>query len=312
VTDYSPLDTFRETDAEDDPARSRRIREEFRARIATMAADEEGRRPFDDPVSRAAVAKPRRRPLLALAAMALVLVLAGASAIVLSRSQPPGALDELARSAAKRTDTTLDATQYLYVSERTVAHDSVSQRDQWTSRRGTGQSAITHVTIGPPTTDRPSLALYPAPGSLDFAGMSYDELRSLPTEPSALLDRLLVLGVARGEDPATQAFALAGVLALDVTPPSVASAAIRGLGQLGGTTIGPVPDAAGRTGVGIRGDNGDGTAWLVVVDPASGRALAAHDAIDPARSATTADGRVWLDQEVTADLSPDGSPPTHS
>ncbi len=208
-------------------------------------------------------------------------------------------------SLRPRADTTLEPNQYLFVSERATSHSNTSQRDQWTSRIGTGQATITPSTIGPAAPSAPSLTLYPAPGSLDFAGMSYDELRSLPTEPSALLDRLRVLGVATGETPGAQAIALGRLLALRVTPPEVASAAIRALGQLGGVAIGAVPDATGRVGVGIRGDNGDGTSWLVVVDPGTGQAIAAHDSIAPATPVVAASGRVWLDQEVTDSLPPD-------
>ena len=135
--------------------------------------------------------------------------------------------------------------------------------------------------------------------------MSYEQLRSLPTEPDALLDRLGALGVASSTRPGAQAVALGRVLALQVTPPDVGAAAIRALARLGGTAIGAVPDAAGRVGVGIRGDNADGTAWLVVIDPGSGLAMAAHDTVDPTTPTATAPGRVWLTQNVTTSLSTD-------
>jgi hypothetical protein len=306
MTDFSPLDTFRDPVREPDPARSSRIRDEFRARIATMAPDDEGRRPFDPasiPSTRSCTRL--RQSVVALAALGLVLLLAGVGAVVLSPARRSDSLDQLALAAATRSDAHLQDGQYLYLSERAVAHGSTSQRDQWTASNGTGQAVVAPLLIGPQSSDPPSITLYPAPGSLDFAGMSYEQLRSLPTEPEALLDRLGALGVASSARPGAQAVALGRVLALQVTPPEVGSAAIRALARLGGTAIGAVPDAAGRVGVGIRGDNGDGTAWLVVIDPGSGLALAAHDTVDPTTPTATAPGRVWLAQTVTASLSTD-------
>ncbi len=141
MTDFSPLDTFRDPVGEPDPARSSRIRDEFRARIATMAPDDEGRRPFDPAPNPSPRSWTRpRQPVLALAALGLVLLLAGIGAVVLSPSAPSGSLDELALTAATRSDTYLQDGQYLYLSERTVAHGSTSQRDQWTANNGTGQA----------------------------------------------------------------------------------------------------------------------------------------------------------------------------
>ena len=303
MTDFAPLDTFRDTAGVPDAARSTRIRGEFRARIATMAPDDEGRRPFDpaSPPSTRSWVRPRQ-PVLAVTALALVLALAGALAMVLSPSMRSGSLDDLALAAASRSDTRLDDGEYLFLSERTTAHGNATQRDQWTASNGTGQAMIAPLSIRPPSSDPTDITLYATPGSLDFAGMSYDELRVLPTEPDVLLDQLDRHAVAGHARPGAQAIALARLLALQVTPPAVGEAAIRALGQLGGTAIGAVPDAAGRVGLGVRGDNGDGTTWLVVVDPVSGLAMAAHDTVDPTTPAATAPGRVWLTQNVTTSL----------
>ena len=53
----------------------------------------------------------------------------------------------------------------------------------------------------------------------------------------------------------------------------------------------------------MRGDTGDGTAWLVIVDPDTGRARVFHAGvtaagIPPAGGA----GRVWTEQTITDDL----------
>ena len=242
MTDFSPLDTFRDTGGAPNPARSTRIRDEFLARIATMAPDDEGRRPFDPPRAPSTHSWIRpRQPVLALVALALVLVLAGAGALVLSPSQRSDSLDDLALAAASRSDTALDDSQYLFVSERTTAHGNTSQRNQWTASNGTGQAATAALSIRP-ASDPPTMTEYPTPGSLDFAGLSYAELRALPTEPSALLDELDRHGVVNSGRPGAQALALARLLALEVTPPAVGEAAIEALGQLGGTAIGAVPD----------------------------------------------------------------------
>jgi hypothetical protein len=303
VTDFSPLDTFRETAGRPDPGRSDRIRHEFRARIATMAPDDEGRRPFDPAVARRARSWRRPgQPVLAIAALALVLVLAGAAALVLPSSPRSDSLDDLASAAANRSDAGLRDEEYLHLSERTTAHGTSIKHDQWTAPNGTGQAMTTPLSLGPSSSDLLGVTRYGKPGSLDFAGMTYDELRTLPAEPGALLDRLDELDVATSRRPGAQAIALGRVLALQVTPPEVGAAAIRAFGRLGGTTIGAVPDAAGRVGAGVRGANGDGTTWLVVLDPSSGVAMAAHEKVDPTTPAAAAPGRVWISQNVTTSL----------
>ena len=102
-------------------------------------------------------------------------------------------------------------------------------REQWTAPDGTGQATETPMTIETAGSSVPSMTVYDAPGSLEFADMSYDSLRSLPTDPQALIDRLVQLGVTPANRPADQAEAVAAVLALDVSPPAVTAAGVQAL-----------------------------------------------------------------------------------
>jgi hypothetical protein len=303
MTDFAPLDTFREAAGLPDAERTTRVREEFRARIASMAPDEEGRRPFDPPPSPRPMGERVRRPMLAWATVA-VLTLVVATGAVIGRASGPSAteIEQLAHQADVRADQPLGSENFLRLVDTTTDHGSSTTREQWTASNGTGQARVASLTLTPEGRNPAAMTVYPTPGSLDFAGMSYDELRALPTEPQPLLDRLNQLGLASGSQPGAQAEAVAAVAALDVAPPAVVGAAVRALGQLGGRAIGPVPEASGRVGVGIRGDNGDGTSWLVVIDARSGAALAVHDRMDPGAPVGTTPGRVWVDQSITTSL----------
>jgi len=291
VTDFAPLDTFRDAAGRPDPARAARLREDFRARIASMPPDDEGRRPFDPaPASRRA-----RRPALALALVAALVVAATGALVARSPHTSTGELEHLAARAERREDRPLGPGELLHLTETAIDHGSETTREQWTAVDGTGGAR----TSAPAGQDPPALTMYTAPGGLDFAGMSYDELRHLPTEPDALVARLDQLGGPTSTRPGARAEALARVAALDVTPPGVVAAAIRALEQLGGRAVGPVPDGHGRVGIGVRGDDGDGTTWFVVLDPDSGAALAVHDRMAPGAPPGTTAGRAWTDQSIT-------------
>lgn len=310
MTDFAPLDTFRDAAGLPDAERTTRVREEFRTRIASMAADDDGRRPFDPPRNPQPELDRTPRPVLALAAVAALLVIAGTGAFL---GRPGGrtstGLEELALRAGAQADQPLGASHYLRLVEATTDRGSSMTREQWTASNGTGQARTAALPLTTEGHDVPAMTtflpmtLYSTPGSLDFAGMTYQQLRDLPTEAEPLLDRLRQLGVASSSRPGAQAQAVAGVAALDVTPPAVVAAAIRALEQLGGRDIGPVPDPNGRVGVGIRGDNGDGTTWLVVIDSGSGAALAVHDRMDPDEPVGSVSGHVWMDQSITTSLS---------
>lgn len=300
MTDFSPLDTFREP-TDDDAARSRRIRDDFRRRIATMPPDAEGRRPFD-PLPAPPTAPPiHRGRALALAGLALIVAITGVGITRLSSSPTTDGFDQLTAVAAGRPDESLAAGQYLHVTSRTTFGADETTHQQWTASDGTGQTLVHSLDLQAPG-QPPALTRYSDPGSLAFAGLTYDQLRSLPAAPASLVERLRELGVITTDASRDEAAALAGVLALDVTPPDVAAAALQALERLGGIRIGPVPDAAGRVGEGIRGANGDGTTWMIVVDPRDGTTMAAHPRVDPAAPASRADGRVWIDQDVLGAL----------
>jgi hypothetical protein len=269
-----------------------------------MAPDDDGRRPFDPPAGRR---RPVRELVLALVVLALILGLAAGGAFWLDgRGPQTTTVQELAAAASMQPDVSLDEGQYLYRVERTSDQEAVaSVREQWTARDGTGQATTNALQIGPAGSAPPSLTVYPVPGSLRFADLAYQELRQLPTDADALLARLNELGVTRSPRSADQAEAVAAVMALDVTPPSVAAAAVHALEQLGGRVTGSVGDGAGRNGIALQGENDDGTAWVVVLDHHTGRVIAffgrvpAGDAVDD-----SVPHRVWLDQRITDSLEP--------
>lgn len=301
MTDFDPLDTFRASvAAAPDPDRSSRIRDEFRARIATMPADAGGRRPFDPPAPRL---RPRLRTAAALAGVALALVLAAGGALW-PRGDRTGSpsLDELAVAAARQPDRPLAEGQHLYRSERSTDDGGQPTLEaQWTAADGTGRRQVGPLAPGSGATTPPTVTEHPEPDGLRFAGLTYGELRDLPTEPTALVQALRRSGATDGSSTVADAHALADVLSLAVTPPGVAAAAVDALGALGGVAVGPVTDDAGRTGVGVRGVAADGSTWLVVLDPGTGRARAfePHGADD----AAPVPARLWLDQQIT-----DGAP----
>jgi len=304
VTDFDPLDTFRGSTIATDEQRSARILEEFRARIATMAPDDDGRRPFDPKTSRH---RRVRQPVLALVVLALILGLAAGGAFWMDGNRArPSTVQELAATASTQPDVSLDVGQYLYRVERTSNREAVAAvREEWTARDGTGQATTNALQIGPAGSASPSLMVYPTPGSLHFADLSYEQLRQLPTDADALLARLNELGVARSPRSADQAEAVAAVMGLDVTPPGVVTAAINALEKLGGRVTGSVGDGAGRTGIALQGENEDGTAWVVALDPDTGRALAFFGRVPDGEAVDdSVPHRVWLDQRITDSLQP--------
>lgn len=304
MTDFDPLDTFRATVVPTDQQRSDRIREEFRARIATMAPDDEGHRPFDPrhPTTIRTAPRVKRQPLLALASLAIILGLAAGGAFLTQHNRTGAtSLEELAAVARTQPDIGLDAAQYLHRIEQSADGSSPDAvEEQWTARDGTGRTSTSAMSIGPAGTVEPSTTLFTTPGSLQFAHLSYDQLRRLPTDPNALLARLNELGVAKGPRAVDQAEAVTEVLALAVTPPEVVAAGVQALAQLGGTAIGPVQTSGGASGLGVQSTNDDGTTWVVVLDPNTGRALAFHPNVERGSSLTNAmPYRVWVEQQIT-------------
>jgi hypothetical protein len=131
--------------------------------------------------------------------------------------------------------------------------------------------------------------------------MPYDELRALPTDADALLDE--VARLVSDRQPADVAGILAGVLALDVTPPPVRAAAFGALGALGARPLGQVTDEHGRVGTAFGDDTVD-LAWMVVVDPTSTDVLAfARGSGTPEAPVTGADRWVeYLEQRIESDV----------
>jgi hypothetical protein len=309
VTDFDPLDSFRGDIGEPDIDRRDRIRADFRARVASLPPDRQGRRPFDPPRPPAPSRSPlaSRRPALVLAALVLTLGVIGGTSVWLRGDHTSTApVEQLAATAASQPDTALDHGQYLHRSEQLGDQTSGPVvRERWTAPDGTGQEAVSAMSVAPPGSSVPSLTVFTVPGSLQFAGLTYDELRSLPTEPDELLRALRRLGAVRADDEAASAAALTDVLALDVTPPDVAATALHALSLVGGSVTGSMTDGTGRTGVAIEGTNADGSRWIALIDPATGRSIGFYPAAPPGPGPASATPyHYWIDQDIVDSLPP--------
>jgi hypothetical protein len=293
VASQHVLGTFREGPAFD-RARRDRIADRVRELVSTTGADDDGRRPFDrEPELLTVVtgpddggaADPRRvrsRHPLAAAASVLVLVVAvSAAAAFLGRagSELDGlTVDELAQVARHAEDRPLAEGEYGYHAEErrdAAGPEAVVLTERWIGADGSSRERTT-TPAAPGATAIPEPSAEPPPGALpsDPAPMSYAEVRALPSDAPALLDRLTSQGGV-GDEPTTDTIVdLGELLSLEVTPPAVRGAAIEALHLLGGEVRHLATDARGRRGVAVSGRLPDGTSWTVIVDPATGRALA--------------------------------------
>jgi hypothetical protein len=295
VADRHPLETFR-ADIRLDPDRRERITAQVAERVRRSAPDTNGRRPFVERPAQdllpssgphkppaappAQRGLPDRRALIA-AATVLVAVLGLSITAGLRHSGTAVdalTVDDLAVAARQGGERELGEGEHVYHAEETGHATATGPElvEQWIASDGTGRS---RRTTSSPLTLVADAPLPPtAPEAMDFAGLSYQELRTLPTDPSSLLDRLMELGVVEDRRSPDMVGVLAELLTFDVTPAEVRGTIVRSLALLGGEVRGVVADARGRRGVAVSGHSRDGTGWTVIIDPANGLALAANTA----------------------------------
>jgi len=103
-----------------------------------------------------------------------------------------------------------------------------------------------------------------------FAGLGWDELYALPTEPGALESRLRAARLDGMRDSDTELFALVGdLLRESPAPPALRQALWQVVARVPGVSlVGAVKDSTGRPGMAIeRAEHG------YVLDPSAGRLL---------------------------------------
>jgi hypothetical protein len=306
-----PLETFRGDSREPSPEAIDRVTKRLTDRLASLPPDEEGRRPFDDRRGEPArVARPSRR-VLALAAVAVLAPLTLGMAMLLTRDsvEEPVPVAQLSAMALERPDRPLDESEYHYRVEESAPpgeNQPVLRIERWITTDGSGREArTTRIDAGAPGVGPdPTVTARTGADPLDFAGLSYAELRALPTDPTALLQRLEDHGLISRSDESGTAATLAELLSFEITEPAVRAAAIDALELIGGRSVGTSDDGSGRRGVAVMGDNPDGTHWVMVMDPGTTLARAFHPRTTwiPSSTATLPLHRRWQDQAVVATL----------
>ena len=133
------------------------------------------------------------------------------------------------------------------------------RREVWAGHHGTGGLLDTRL----------SSAVIPLQDGR-FAGLGWDELYALPTEPGALESHLRATGLDGMRDSDTELFALVGdLLRESPAPPTLRKALWEVVARVPGVSlVGAVEDSTGRPGVAIeREEHG------YVLDPTAGRLL---------------------------------------
>lgn len=268
---------------------------------ATAADDVVELVPVGEPTGPEATAARRtRRPLFVgvAAAVALLAILGGLAVLRTSDSTTDvgsptegiagdNPLADVAERALARPDVELIGDQVLYqerttaglvgATDTTAAGVLIDATQTWERRDGTGREIRTPSfaargpgdPIGP---GAPSDRVISQPQAFHEV-RDYEEIRSLPTDPAALV-ALVQTEFVGSDDPLRAAEFLARLLSLDVTPPAVRAAAFQALGDLGAVSIGAVATPSGVTGAAYQGAGTDGRPWVIVIDPDSTQVLA--------------------------------------
>lgn len=259
---------------------------------------------LEDESATAARSARSRLGVVAVAVAAAVVLVIGAVFVLRSGEQQPS-LNDLAADARAAEDRPLGDTEFIH--------------QQITRREGSGDDAAVHrseIWVDQHANARERLVEEDGSGSdtmydgdaVDFAGISYDALRALPTSPQNLL--LALAERPEAADPAGATEALATILSLPVTPPAVRAAALDTLAELGAVPIGTVVDPEGRQGDGYAVATDTGGEVVVVLDPDTAMTMAimifptAGGDRDPA---TASRSTTYLVSDVQPDRA---SPPT--
>ncbi|GGM80375.1 CU044_5270 family protein [Dactylosporangium sucinum] len=245
---------------------------------------------------------PARRLVLAGAGLAAI---AAVTAAVALRPSTPGDVSA-APSTAASTDLLLVAAQHndgkavesgRYWVVRAEHGSPGMTVEQWLATRAGDPSVGYFRGTSGGWTVRP-MEGHTADNNFLVAGLprSAAQLAGLPTEPGALKARLLDWYAEKGTTESRDEFLFyAGAgLVLDLPVPApVRAGAYRMLAQLPGIEVlGPVTDALGRGGAAVgysrRGDGGSVGQQRLVIDPATGEALARESWTDGVRLSYTA------------------------
>ncbi len=297
------LEDFREDEAVLDMAADQRMRQRI-AELTRNQPDAEGEWPFrTEPVplhrsgrdtferetatrvpAGAGIAH-RSRRLMAVAAAVMVVALVG-GAVVLQRAGSGPATDfggesieSMAALARQQPDRPLGPGQYLHQTWEALTAGDVGTItsapvtiDRWTAIDGTGRE------ISKPAQGSEQLShldfdvLYEQKGLPFFADYTYQQLRGLPTDSSALLGVVAEKTGVPMDNADLLANPLAELLMVDVTPAGVRAAAFEALDDLGARPLGIRTDGAGRAGLAFEVDGGSGVT-SIIVDPATSALL---------------------------------------
>lgn len=246
------------------------------------AATPSGRRPFAVAIAAAAV-------------IALVIGFAvarsGTRDTVVADQPAPTTVAELAANAATLVDRPLAAGQFSYVAvERGtpfVTPDQVEEThvvvaETWASSTDEGRQrrSPTEVVDGggtPVSTFDVATDTGRVPMTSAFGGLSYQQLRSLPSDPAAL--RAVLDNDERGPRTAyNRSLLITDLLTYDATPPAVRAAVLTILAEDGATLLPDAVDHEGRAGIGVMVERPDGFTSVYVVTR-DGLLVGAYDII---------------------------------
>ena len=268
-------------------------------------------RPLERPRKVSRSGGPQRGRVLLAAATVFVALLVGAIALSRQSGRTTTELqatlatattnDELIIALGQAPDTPLGDGRYDYqrVESAIPANDgrmSLHTNQRWVTNQNTGRAA---------QTDEQLLASN-APGAASTAGLAdgfdspftsrdaqgfgtytFDQIRSLPTEPLALRAQLFSLAKVKPTETAALYDRIAELLTVQSTPPAVRVGLARILVADGATVLGQVRDRAGRQGLGIAVPLPDGNRLVFVLDATTYHRFG--DFTVPATGPTTAD-----------------------
>jgi len=266
---------------------------------AEIRLDQPDRLPVDDRTVVAMAGSGSRRPFVVVAAAAAIFAVviglavarAGERGTVVADQPAPATVSDIATNAASLVDRPLPAGEYAYLTiEEAVpftdpdagAQTLVKVVETWTSTTGQGRqrSSATDIVDGTGrTVGTYDAAMDTGPTSNvgGFGAFTYEQLRSLPTDPGALRAKLGDGSLVKASD-ASRSNLITDLLLLDVTPPAVRSAALTILAEDGATLREGAVDHDGRSGIGIELTRPDGVTSVYVVSR-DGVLVGAYDVI---------------------------------
>ncbi|HZG06654.1 MAG TPA: CU044_5270 family protein [Streptomyces sp.] len=226
----------------------------------------------------------RRRTLVGLAAAAAVATVAvpamlptGPGDGLIAGANASAFLGEMSATVAAQPAPPRDAPFWYVKSRSRIGDERAGIREEWFGRRVAGG----YVQSGP---DGSSSNVAPGPATwvIGFSGqtMTWDQLQTLPTDPTALAAVLRRASTVPGSDPGSDpgsnvdtVFGVIGELLTSPAPPKVKAALYAVAARVPGVRlVGTVIDDAGRSGVAVEQD-GSGQTTRYVIDRRTGSLL---------------------------------------